>query len=540
MTKPPLSEDDWRALRAVHGYRWALAVALGVVYIAGWAQPLFEVRQTQFFAAACLCYLLLCLPAAAAVYLRRPGLTAQVFLLTGVDIVFVAALVAASGGVDGGLAVLLVLPVAGAAMFLRRHNALLLAAIASIALLAEEAWRTLYGADVAEWVSAGLFGLLLFLTTALANVLAWRARSSAALAARRQTEVLDLTALNERIVRHLVLGLVVVDDHNRIRLLNPAAQTMLDLGMDAVGRGLAAAAPELGRACAAWLDSPALAPEPVEMGRINLLPRFARLGPGAHALVLIFLEDSRSLDEAAQQIKLASLGRLSASIAHEIRNPLSAIHQAAQLLDEAAGLEEEDRRLLAIVHRHCRRIDSLVEDVLGLGRRSRSQPTRIDLPGWLPKAVQDYRSSRSETPRIEVTTLPRGLTVHADADQLRQILVNLLDNAERHGAAPDRDLVIRIAAGRSAVGAPWIEVADNGPGFPEDAAKNLMEPFFTTGRDGTGLGLYIARELCACNHARIHAGNSADSGAIFRIIFGHRADLPVTLPENASRSTAAG
>lgn len=515
---PRPGEDDWRAVRALNAYRWMLAVTAGALYLTETLDSVFHINRPALFAPACLAYLIICLPSTWAGYRQRPDLRAQVYMLAATDMAFIWTLVLASGGVGGGLAVLLVMPVAGAGMLLRPRGALLLAAIASLGLLATEGWRGFDVPGSAQWVPAGLLGALLFLAAGVANTLARRARSSAALAFARQAEVEDLTALNERIIQEMTPGLLVVDAQRRIRLHNPAAAALFDLDRHPSGERLAQVIPELGAALQAWQIAPGLATEVLDIGGRRIVPRFSPLGNGHGAAVLILAEDARGLDEAAQQIKLAALGRLTASIAHEIRNPLSAINHAGQLLDESPGLGAQDRRLLAIVHRHTRRIDGIIESVLGLSRRGRSLPARLNLGFWLGQALADYRHSRPKPPPIRLAPAPTDLDVHADRNQLTQILANLLANAEQHAHHPGREIQIVVSAGRNQDGGPWLEVADNGPGIPAAVAAQVMEPFFTTARDGTGLGLYLARELCAANGARLAVRSGAD-GSRFRVVF---------------------
>ncbi len=223
-----------------------------------------------------------------------------------------------------------------------------------------------------------------------------------------------------------------------------------------------------------------------------MIPRFSALGSGAEAPVLILLESARAVQEQAQQIKLAALGRLSASIAHEIRNPLAAISHAGQLLNESPALGSEDRKLLDIVQRHGARIDKIVRDVLSLSRRDATTPGVIELGAWLRQATEQYREGRETAARLQKPELSEDFRVHFDASHLQQILGNLWDNSFEHGGDS-----VRVSLGVRRLNrgsAPVLEVADDGPGIPAALHERIFEPFFTTSTRGTGLGLYLARE----------------------------------------------
>jgi two-component system sensor histidine kinase PilS (NtrC family) len=234
---------------------------------------------------------------------------------------------------------------------------------------------------------------------------------------------------------------------------------------------------------------------------------------------MILLEDASRLREQAQQIKLVALGRLTASIAHEIRNPLSAISHAGQLLYESPEISAENRRLLAMIHRHSDRIDKIVSDIMALSRREAAQPVSIPLAPWLEDTIALYGEGHRHAPRlIELGEIPRSVKVHFDSRHLQQLMFNLWDNAFRHGSRDGTIVTVRVSAGMERNGRPWLDVADNGPGVPQELVDRIFEPFFTTSHGGTGLGLYLARELCEFNHARM-SYQRRPVGACFRVSF---------------------
>src|SRR5690606_8756574 len=195
-----------------------------------------------------------------------------------------------------------------------------------------------------------------------------------------------------------------------------------------------------------------------------------------------------------------SMGRFSASLAHEIRNPLAAINYAVQLLEESRT-DEADRRLLQIIHQQCQRTNGIVESVLGMARRERANPEHLDLVAFVQRFVSDYRSTLSvETDRLEAVLPAQPVNALADPGHLQQVLTALVHNALRYGRLPEEPARVRVrvsTSGRNAV----LEVMDRGPGIPEGVVAQLFRPFFTTSEHGTGLGLYIAGELARANQA---------------------------------------
>lgn len=537
---PAHVNEEWRVVRALNLYRWVLAVTACALTLSGVITELFELMWPALFTGAWIGYLLLCLPTSFAAHWRKPGLRLQLYLLVAIDIAYVVALVLSSTGVNSGLGMLLIVPIAGASILLPARTSAALAAVASLSLLGQEVWRQfLYVGGDASMAQAGILGLLLFFSALTANALANRARYSAELAASRKSELDDMATLNERIIQRMQIGLVVVDEQRRIRLLNRAARQMLGLQHNSVGQLLAAVAPPLAWTLEAWQHSPSLTAEPFNTGQYALLPRFTRLGHGLDTPVLIFLEDAHRASEQAQQMKLAALGHLTASIAHEIRNPLSAISHASQLLDESIHLDASDHHMLDIVRRHSGRIEQIIQSVLGLSRRGKTEPSKIQLKDWLAGAISDYSHGREDAPHFIVDEIEPGLHLQCDPNQLRQILYNLWENAELHARVPGRELEVRLSATRTG-NAICLDVADNGPGLRGHSLTQLIEPFFTTTREGTGLGLYIVRELCEGNFARLDvvAQDENTPGTCFRISFAapdswEAVQLPAMARDNA-------
>ena len=514
--------EDWRVLRLLSFYRLALVgILLGLLAAEYTPQVLSAIKPTwyrwtcQGYAAAALLLTWL-------VQTQRPKISWQAYLNFLVDLAATATLVYASGGVDDGLGTLLLIPAVVCALVLTPRMAVTLAAIGTLGMFGEELVRQAgHPIDAAAYTSTGVLGLILFGTSIAANTVAQRARKSEALAVRMGSEFANLSRLNEVILESMHTGVLVLDDSLRIANLNAAARELLRTTSRAEGRSLELESAPLAERLRWWLVSKETSDEPISLGvnmpEVNV--RLSRLGAGPQAPILVVIEDASRLREQAQQIKLAALGRLSASIAHEIRNPLAAISHAGQLMYEAPEISADNRRLLAMIHRHSDRIDKIITDVMALSRREAAQPVAIPLALWLEDTIALYREGHATAQRpVDLADIPKSVRVHFDPRHLQQLMFNLWDNAFRHGARDGQAINVRVSVGVERSGRPWLDVSDNGPGIAPEVVDKIFEPFFTTSHGGTGLGLYLARELCEFNQARM-SYQRRPVGACFRISF---------------------
>jgi two-component system sensor histidine kinase PilS (NtrC family) len=370
-------------------------------------------------------------------------------------------------------------------------------------------------------LGAVLFGVALFVWP-IAN----RLRESEALVRRQEVDLANMAQLSQYIVQHLRESILVVDNADRIRLINESAAQMLGDRSAYPGALLGEASPRLLYLLETWRQTTGGPVEPgqafvaADGGRL-VRPHFAPLGGVSPPPVLIFLEDMSLIEEKTQQAKLAALGRLSASIAHEIRNPVGAMSHAGQLLAESDQLSPEDKRLTEIIRGNADRVSTIINNVLQLSRREATRPERLSLQEWL----DEFRAEFCETmqwpeKRLTLTVPGDTVEVRADPTQLHQIVWNLCDNAIRHGCAGSETAAIEIRVGRMLGGSrPFLEIADRGPGVDNTDIERIFEPFFTSGRGGTGLGLFLARELAQTNGASLLYENRAGGGSLFRVVF---------------------
>lgn len=456
---------------------------------------------------------------------RWPNLHAQAFIHIAFDVAAVMLLLLTSAGATSGVGLLLIMPVAAVSTLLPSRTATMVAAVAALFVLGQQLLLSIAGiADSSELAQAGMLGMVIFIAALAVAPLAKRLRESEALVRQRDIDLANLAELSQYIVERLRESLVVVDEQDRIRLINESARQILggDVGPNAL---LGEVSPRLLYLLTMWRQgSPDVDTAGGSLlaadGLREVRPHFAPLGQGRPPPVLVFLEDLTALDDRIQQTRLAALGRLSASIAHEIRNPVGAISHAGQLLAEDIGLSESGRRMTEIIKANAERVTTIVGNVQQLSRRETTRPERMPLGEWLDDFVQEFVVTGGHGAEQLQFELPEpDLEVRVDPSHLRQILWNLCENAFRYAVRGDSDR-IELRLGRLAGShRPFLEVLDRGPGIDPASADRIFEPFFTSRASGTGLGLFIARELAQCNGALLVFESRPGGGSIFRIVF---------------------
>ncbi|WP_028239149.1 sensor histidine kinase [Stutzerimonas azotifigens] len=511
-----------RILRLYHFYRLTIGLALVLLISSDLHSDLLEMANPALFRNVAWLYLIVNI--IVAVLIQRPQHPLQVSALAITDVLLLSALFYLGGGTPSGIGNLLIVAVAIANILLRGRIGLLIAAMAAIGLI----YLTFYlsldrPAASSQFVQAGALGTLCFLAALFVQSLSRRLQASESLARQRAEDVANLEALNALILQRMRTGILVLDPQQRVLLANRGALSLL--GQDAlVGAKLDAQCPELSRRLALWRSNPTLRPQNLRAvsGGPTVQPSFATLQHGEQRDTLVFLEDVSQITQQAQQLKLASLGRLTAGIAHEIRNPLGAISHAAQLLQESEALDGPDRRLTQIIQDHSRRMNLIIENVLQLSRRRQAEPQLLDLKYWVHRFAGEFRSGLKANQSLHVQVDGSSLQTRMDPNQLIQVLTNLVQNGLRYSGQqhPQAQVWLWLYRDRQS-DLPVLEVLDDGPGVPAEQVPNVFEPFFTTENKGTGLGLYISRELCESNQARLDYRPRDAGGSCFRIVFAH-------------------
>ena len=521
-------EFAWRVLRLINVFRTLAAVFLLAMYLLADAPRLIGNTNPELFFAAALAYFVFGALNDFAVTQRWPSLLGQSVGQASADIVALVVMAHASGGLESGLGNLLVVSIGAISLIWPRRRAVMFGAMAAIAVLFEQYFMILAGdATLADSTPAGVLGGILLFVSFAAHPLARRIGESEALARQRGIDLENLAQLNDYIIQNLRESIVVVDGDNRVRLMNEAAANMLAIERDPRGRPLSEVSARLEQCARAWRENEGdvhgmtivLAAD----GTTVINPYFAPIGHSQQGALLIFLEDASAIAEKVQQSKLAALGRLSASIAHEIRNPVGAMSHAGQLLAESPAIGREERKLTDIIDTHARRVSTIIENVLQLSRREELHPERLDLSRWLVQFYGEFMST---------CQLPEGslqlaemepVEVRMDPTHLHQVVWNLCENAIRYGVDVEDPEPVELAIGRRrSNNRPYLEVRDRGPGISATAQDRIFEPFFRASADadaGSGLGLFISRELCGWNRAALIYEPRAAGGSVFRVIF---------------------
>ena len=509
-----------RLLRLYHLYRLSVGIILVLLISSNMDNQLLAFAKDELLRSGSWLYLVLNI--LLVVFLENTRRPAQVFALALIDVLLLCGLFYAAGGVNSAIGNLMIVSVAISNALLRGRIGLLIAAVAAIGVLLSSVYLGFDHPPTAnEYLQAGTLGVMYFAAALLVQGLTQRLEVSETLAERRASEVVSLEALNALILQRMRTGILVLDNERRVQLANHSAQALL--GQEHLhGQLIDQCAPLLVERLQLWFNNPTLRPQSLKISGngLELQPSFIDLGQSERQ-TLVFLEDLAQIAQQAQQLKLAALGRLTAGISHEIRNPLGAISHAAQLLQESEELKPADRRLTQIVQDHSQRMNRVIENVLQLSRRQQSAPQRLDLRPWLEDFVVQARASATEHQLLHLSIAPGDLRTLMDPDQLTQVLDNLVRNAWRHSALihPQAQVWLSLAVDPASQ-LPVLEVVDDGPGVALDQQAHLFEPFFTTSSQGTGLGLYLSRELCESNQARLDF-KSRQGGGCFRITFAH-------------------
>jgi len=533
-----LNNDDiltWRPLRQFNHYRLLLALGLLVLfYKSEWLTYLGSHNPTAYLATTIV--LLISSIIYLALSIRgKPELKTQVSIATATDIILITLLTHFSGGLSSSLGILLIINVTATGTFLHSRDSFLFAALASLAILAEQSYSVFSEtSNISEYMRAGLLGLVFFGTSFMASTLSARVRQSEQLANERKADIISLEKLNEDIIQNMRTGIIVVDNDGHIRMANSSAKSLLGNIPLQDNPILRDAIPGLDARFLEWREQPQMNQKVIRQqhGLPDIQPGFRKLNKpsDAESNTLIFLEDATQLNQRFQQIKLASLGRLTASIAHEIRNPLSAINHAAQLLQEST-LDIADNKLTQIINTQAQRLDQIIKNVMQLSKQEKTNLETIELLPWLTNFKDEFCSTHElNSKQIVITAEPENICILFDSSHLYQIISNLCFNALSHSNKTADEVQIKLFAHvNEARDQPCLDVIDNGSGIQPEMAEHIFEPFFTTSTKGTGLGLFISKEIVESNRARIRYIERESSGSCFRIYFLHAINtIPVS------------
>jgi two-component system, NtrC family, sensor histidine kinase PilS len=525
------TSDSWYRLRLFNYFRGLLALFFIIIYLKGWLVQLVPsvAPNTELFITTSSFYFIASLFFIAGTVYQKPELGVQVIVHTLVDIACIILLMHATGGIRTGLGTLLIVSISMTSAFLPRRLTILFAAISALAIIAEQIYSQLIYTDYAPaFTQAGLLGILIFISALVATITAKRLKESEQQAEQASNELQSIVQMNDHIIRSMRTGILVIQNDGLILMANNAALELLGQIKINTQSSLRDVSADLYSRFINWNNNTIQNHQPIQQtrGLPDIQPGFSHIKqndrpnekqPGR---TLIFIEDATQLTRRFQQVKLASLGRLTASIAHEIRNPLSAISHAGQLLGETSH-DASEKKLTEIINTQVKRLNRIVENVLQLSRQQRGTPEVIVLHQWLQQFKEEYLASKNlQAQQIQINILPDDIKILFDSSQLHQVMWNLISNAINHSHREPSDIMVNVHGSIDEhTGQPYIDIEDNGPGISDEEQTHIFEPFFTTSSDGTGLGLYITKEVIESNRAKIRHTSPANGGTCFRIHF---------------------
>ncbi|OUD15430.1 sensor histidine kinase [Thioflexithrix psekupsensis] len=531
VSAPTENEIEWQPLYLFNIYRMIIVVSFLVFFISDISPSFLGRYDGALFLMTGWLYFGFALLSSVATYYRRPDFQIQVLVQILVDILAIILLMHASGGIESGMGVLITVVIAAGSLLAPGRNGLFFAAIASLAILFHVSLADLYyWFTVTSYTHAGMLGISFFSTAVLSLFLAQRIRESKILAQQRGLHVLFLAQLNEQIVQNIQSGIIVIDTFYRIQLVNETAKRLLglDANLDEVssGESLYEIKPELTDLLKQWQDK--------KSGKIafnlssdgfELIVNFKELWHEKTVSTLIVLEDAALTKQRAQQLKLISLGRLAAGIAHEVRNRLLPINYSGHLL---AGklehrLDETEKEVFNMIIKNGERIQKIVNSILQLSRQHNSVMQPLLLNEWIQDFIWELMQEKYLDQEDVVLHCPdEPLWINFDPHQLHQVIYNLCDNALRYSMRrnePQQPLLNITIGFNMALRKVYCEVKDYGDGMSPEIESRLFEPFATTESSGTGLGLYFSKELTNANWANLTLWENSQSGCRFRIHF---------------------
>lgn len=506
-------------------YRVSLSLILVLITYFGLDSSLLHIGSRQIFQITCWIYFTCNIISLYFSLLSNPKLTLSLIFF---DIVILSILFYAAQGPSSGIGNLLILTVAISNTLFRGQIGLLIAAISSITIVVLTTILSLSTKiTVSEYIQAGTLGALCFISATLIQSLMARMKTSEALAKQKSSDVANLQILNNLIVEQMPTGALLVNKEGQIIMANKEAHHALQEPL-LNGMLVARIFPELYTAIKQWLNNPKLELQPLQPLNKHLpklRPTLIRSKHSNQLVILVFLESMEVFAKQVQQIKLASLGHLTASIAHEIRNPLGALSHAVQLLKESRNMDTQDQRLLEIILNNSDRVNNIISNVLQLSKKRQGHSFNyemkpLELTAWLENFVMEFQNTLKSDQKIELEIINRSIYTHIIPSQLHQIVTNLVNNGLRHTKQENGIAQIWLMLYIDATNQlPQLDILDNGSGVPIEFQDKLFEPFFTTSNDGTGLGLFVTKELCESNQAQLSYIPRKGGGSCFRITF---------------------
>jgi len=495
--------SSWRSLTVFAAYRVFLAAVLVLVFYLQLPPRFLGDFDPDLYSIVSQSYLAISVILLVLTLKQWANFESQTKIQLVIDIIVITLLIHASGGLKTSLSSLLVVVVVAGGVLIPGRLAAFIAAIATLSILVEAVYSQLAKSGMTEYSDAGVLGATFFATAILTQVLSKKMATSQQLADERAADIVNLAMLNEHIISRMETGVLVVNAEGKIQLSNHSAQQLLGMQGMETGRLLKRSVPILGEQLWQWKQN---VNQP--FSSFQALPDLPEVAVNAIPLdsgeTVLYIENTSAVSQQAQQLKLASLGQLTASIAHEVRNPLGAISHAGELLAEASNDNVETRKLTDIIQRHSERVNTIIQTILEMSRRKTVEPNVLVLASWLNHLITEFSEYRQLAKGDIALTLKAPLAkAYIDAEQFRQILWNILDNAWHYSTPKGAGKRVEVTLSLEDKVA-LVDIVDNGPGVSASMLPTLFEPFQSERQGGTGLGLYLARELCQANGIRLN------------------------------------
>ena len=493
-----------RAIRIINIFRFILSLIFVSFYLFIDEKNWLDSQNAPLFFSLALAYSLFSITLLTINPLKSKNLFFFHPIQIVIDIGFIVMMMYAAGGVQSGLGLLLIVTIVTASLVSNGRLSLFYAAVATIGLLLEQSYQIAkWDLPLASYTQSVMLSLSCFATAWLAYSLAKRILQSEALASARGVDLENLEQVNALITQEMQDGVIVVDQNRNIRHRNFQADALLSLTNNHTETlALNLSAPQIASVFSNWVkNTDSDENQIVSVNNRELKLRFEPINHQNRELgAVVFIQDWSQMQSVAQQAKLAALGRLTANIAHEIRNPLSAISHANQLLQEEENNTASNIRMLQIIADNIQRIDQIIKDVLELNRRDRTHQEKISLNQFIADFHAQFCAVEKIPPsHFELNLFPNKQIIAFDQRHLMQILWNLCKNGWEHSKKQEGSIALNcIGTGNTGLS---LEIRDDGHGVAEHDRSKLFEPFYTTKTTGNGLGLYISRELAEANSA---------------------------------------
>ncbi len=518
-SSPLVLPDNKRLLSVYIFYRLGMSLLLNILFLSGLGDNILGTSYPNIFMYSGVIYTGLCCLTITLYVLGNIDVKANhVLPILLVDFIALTLMIYASNEAISGLGYLLLIPMAVGSTFLRGKTSVALAAFATLLILLSSIIDSLDDITNSNTLFlAGVNGIILFITAIAFRLLSKKIQSSEYEIQQTIEHADYLQRIGQRIIETIQAGIIIIDNDLNTLFINNAAEELLSKNNKFIA---ISKIKSLYPILQTWQKDQAT-PEAlmINLGVNNTIKvSFTKLPDPKVTSLMLFIEDERRLNQQAQQLKLASLGRLTSSIAHEIRNPLGAISHASQLLDESEYIEANDQELLNMIQVNSQRIDQTINNILQFSRRKRADPEIINICQWLEAFIKTYQAHNSA--QIMLNTHEKNIYCKIDPNHLQQIMNNLVDNGLRHSNKEGTDNIITIETYINPNSKlPYINVIDEGNGIQVDNIDTIFEPFYTTKSTGSGLGLYLCKELCQANQADIiYLGKTKKQKSCFRLL----------------------